>query len=566
MSGMGSVEPSRLVPLVALALLTSGAPMVAGAARERPNVVIIVTDDQTPDTLAVMPQTLGLLAAQGTTFTDAVSVFPLCAPSRATLLTARYARRHGVRSNVAPPGGFERLAGIDTLPVLLQRAGYTTAHVGKYVNEYGMRDPVAIPPGYDAWFALIDPSTYRMYDYLVNDGGIVRRFTNGPAAYQTDVLADRAVALIRAMAEAPRPFYLQVAPLAPHQEIRPVEGVPLALPPRAALRHAGLFDSVPLPESPAFNELDVTDKPAGLRARPRLDAGELADITALYRGRLASLRAVDDLVARIVSALDETGELARTLIVFTSDNGMLLGDHRLVGKLEHYAPSLGIPLIIRGPGFRAGETRSYLVSNVDVATTFATMAGARSIRDADGRRLDAIARRRSCVPPSAVVLEGHPVLPDGTDPQMTQQGIRTARYRYTEHASGERELYDLGRDPFELESVHDDPAYQGAREALARLLDRLRVCEGPTCRERPRIRVSVSVGPTGARRARVRGPDLGLVESTTFSVRGEARGTTDAPPHRLVLPRTAGHEIAALARLVDGRELTLVPGGRECWQ
>jgi N-acetylglucosamine-6-sulfatase len=416
-----------------LALLIALLAWPATPALARPNVVVIETDDQTVADLAAMPLTRELIGDAGTTFASSFVSLSLCCPSRATLLTGQYAHNHGVLSIGPPWGGFYRLRGAETLPVWLQRAGYATGVIGKYLNGYGSRDPLEIPPGWTEFQALESRSTYRFYDYALNDSGTLRRYGDGVADYQTDVLTARSVGFIRRRAPAAQPFFLWTAYVSPHTG-RPQDfGDPFdtAVP---AARHREAFAGALLPASPAFDEADVRDKPPAVRRRPRLHAGALTRIAETTRQRRASLMAVDEGVARIVGALREAGELRDTLVIFTSDNGWMSGEHRIPGgKVLPYEPSIRVPLLIRGPGFAAGTTSRRLVWNGDLAPTILAAAGARATLALDGRSLLAPGRRR------ALLLEGPPGRRTNGLPLFT--GIRTPRYKYVEYLGGARELY-----------------------------------------------------------------------------------------------------------------------------
>src|SRR5687768_6074298 len=177
------MRPVLLSLLLALAL--------AAPATATPNVVIVQTDDQTLESMRVMDRTRALIGDQGTTFDNAFVSLSLCCPSRASLLTGRYAHNHGVLDIHPPWGGFERLDGRETLAVWLQRAGYATVLLGKYLNRYGRRDPAEVPPGWTEWHGLVDPSTNSYYRYVFNDDGVLRRYGSSAADYQTDVITDR---------------------------------------------------------------------------------------------------------------------------------------------------------------------------------------------------------------------------------------------------------------------------------------------------------------------------------------------------------------------------------------
>ncbi len=449
-------------------------PAAAPALKTRPNILVIMTDDQKVEDMRVLSRTRALLAARGTSFANSFVAYPLCCPSRATFLTGQYAHNHGVLANGGPNGGYQRLDHSNTLPVWLQQAGYYTAHVGKYLNNYGVTSPEA-PPGWTRWFGLIDPSTYMLYGYKVSDDGVAVSYGEAPADYQTDVLADEADSLLRSRAGSGQPFFVTVAPVAPHLER--IDGV--QVPPRPAPRHRGRFANEPLPARPSFSEADVRDKPAHIRRLPQLSSAKTARQTEIHRGRLASLLAVDDLVERLVDALADTGQLESTVIIFTSDNGFLLGEHRVPDqKYYPYEESIRVPLIIRGGGFPAGATAAQPVSNVDLAPTIVALTGARAGRVMDGRPLLPLALDPGQGKDRTLLIEG--VGTGRTKPSY--QAVRDPRWLYVEHSTGDRELYDLQKDPFQLTSRHAGAGAAPVRKDLARRLTRLRACSGSSCR------------------------------------------------------------------------------------
>jgi N-acetylglucosamine-6-sulfatase len=362
-------------------VLGAGVAGSAGAgstqAPARPNVLVIMTDDQTVESVRVMANVRALLAAQGTTFENSFASFPLCCPSRATFLTGQYAHNHAVMGNAAPAGGYEKLDHTNTLPVWLQRAGYRTVHIGKYLNGYGRRSATEVPPGWTEWYGSVDPSTYQFYNYTLNENGRTVRYGADPASYQADVYTRKAVDAVRRLAPG-GPFFLNVAYLAPHSGGPRESDDPANLAtPVPAPRHRNRFAAEPLPVTPAFNEADVSDKPRGIRNRSVIGPGRVAAITEEYRQRLESLLAVDEGVAEVVAALRATGELDNTLIVFTSDNGFFHGEHRVrTGKVLHYEPSTRVPLILRGPGIPRAAVRRQLVANIDLAPTIVSAARA----------------------------------------------------------------------------------------------------------------------------------------------------------------------------------------------
>jgi N-acetylglucosamine-6-sulfatase len=440
--------------------------------------VVVETDDQSATDLAAMPRTRALIAGEGVEFTEPVVSLSECCPSRATFLTGQYAHNHGVRSTRPPFGGFARLDGSETLPVWLRRAGYATGLVGKYLNGYGTGDPLLVPPGWTDFEGLLGRLTYQFYGYTMNVGGRLE----SPSGYQSDEITERSLAFIRRRAAGQAPFFLWTNYVAPHtgqpRDLFDPTHVDSAVP---AARHSGAFLGAPLPRPPSFDEADVSDKPPAIRRRPPLKQWRIAALTEIHRQRLASLLAVDEGVARIVAALRATGELDDTLLIFTSDNGFMAGQHRVPkGKVLPYEPSIRVPLLMRGPGIPHGERRRQLVWNGDLAPTILDAAGASAPFALDGRSLLPFARSARARDPRAVLLEGPPKPRTNGMPRFT--GLRTAGHKYVEHVLGAVELYDLGRDPDELDNLARSPAQRGLERRLARRLDRLRSCAGAGCR------------------------------------------------------------------------------------
>ena len=431
-----------------------------------PNVVVIETDDQRATDMVAMPRTNALIGDQGVKFANSFVSHSECCPSRATFLTGQYAHNHGVRSTVPPFGGLKRLDGSETLAVWLRRAGYSTGIAGKYLNGYGGR---AVPPGWTDFEGLLGRFTYRFYDYTLNANGAIE----SPAGYQTDDITDRSLAFIRPRSE---PFFLWVNYVAPHiglpHDLADPRVVSTTVP---AVRHAGAFLGAPLPRSPSFDEADVSDKPPHIRRRQPIRPWRIRALAEAHRQRLASLLAVDEGVGRIVDALRATGELDDTLLIFTSDNGFLLGEHRVAkGKVLPYEPSIRVPLLMRGPGLPPGTRRDELVWNGDLAPTILDAAGASAPFPLDGASL------LRPLPDRAILLEGPPE--PGTNGMPLFTGIRTERWKYVEYVWGMAELYDLRDDPDELENLARSRGLRGVRARLKRALEQLRTCAGAGCR------------------------------------------------------------------------------------
>jgi arylsulfatase A-like enzyme len=442
----------------------------AAADDDRPNIILILSDDEDIRIHKYMPKTKALIEDQGISFDNYFVTYSFCCPSRATILRGQYSHNHRIQGNVLPSGGAHkfRILGHDqsTVATWLQAAGYHTGLFGKYMNEYEPEEQTYIPPGWDEWYA----AGHDYYDYVLNENGRHVSYGHGPEDYLTDVLSRHTVAALRRVAKTGKPFFFYVAPYAPHG------------PATAAPRHAHLFTDTPYPRPRSFDEADVSDKPSLIRDLPRLDAEKIAWIRDQYRARLRSLQAVDDLVGNIVATLKETDALDNTYIIYTSDNGWHMGEHRQwFGKTTAYEEDIRVPFVMRGPGVPKGVRLAPFVVNNDLAPTFAALAGA--------------------IPPSFV--DGRSFLPLFDDPKQPWrqsfaierrqresfelvgpanfQALRTADWTYVEYANGERELYDLRADPDQLANLAGtaDSALLGH---LSSRLAELANCAGIYCR------------------------------------------------------------------------------------
>lgn len=448
-----------------------------------PNIVVIMTDDQ-DDTgsMSAMPKTKSLLADQGVTFTNSFVDFPLCCPSRTSFLTGQAAHNHGVLENSGPNGGYEKLMPTEnnTLPVWLQQAGYVTGLVGRYLNGYGKGNvaPEHVPPGWNTWNALTGPSAFGYYNYTINENGGLNTYGTNPSDYQTDVLAQKAEDFINNQQDSTQSFFLWLTPLAPHLTAYPT----LQLGPDPAPRHDGTFFNLSLPQPANFNEQDVSDKPSFIQSSPLLDEVKIGYLTYHFQKRRESLLAVDDMVEKVVNALATSGKLDNTIIVFTSDNGFMRGEHRLEGKKLVYEESVRVPLIIRGPGIGANQTRDQLVNNLDLAATIVDSANATAGRTLDGHSLKNLFASNNTSWRSALLLQGN-----NGGVSQPYKAVRTVDSLYAEHtisgatASIEKEFYDIVNDPFQLTSLHKNFNYSGQMSSLQALLNKLKTCSGQTC-------------------------------------------------------------------------------------
>lgn len=511
----GSNKPPRTVepPEPTLSAPTKFVPRV-----KKPNVLVIETDDMRMDELRFMPNVRKLIARRGLAFENSFAPYPLCCPSRASFLTGQYAHNHGVLST-SSPFGFQSFDDRRTLGTVLQGAGYQTALIGKYLNGYARQHQFGssassrryVPPGWNQWLAGSDHlyplgsplhgGTYNYFSMTQVDNGTV---TPHRGRYSSDVTAEQTRATLTQFGSAKKPWFIWWTPTAPHfgnpheaDDPRPLRDTAGHLerwetPGRPAWVK-GHFDrqiTHPLGQPPVGPaEADISDKPKFMRSRPEMDAAEKAALTEVSRQRAESLFALDRQVAVTLKKLQSTGQYKNTVVAFTSDNGYFLGEHRKrQGKILSHEPSLRVPFLIAGPGIRHGR-RYDPVTTVDMAPTFAAYAGLKGMPGADGRSMLPIIYGSDRGWEAPVVTEGtmtdRGYLGNHTQPgfisALNTRGIRTARYKYTKYSSGESELYDLAKDPLELDGKQDDPAYAAVKKKLDALWFAYYDCKGTVC-------------------------------------------------------------------------------------
>jgi N-acetylglucosamine-6-sulfatase len=490
-------QGGAIVLSVALALAAAPA-AAADTAAMRPNVVVLMVDDldvvsfQAARRAGFLPH-LDRLFDLGTTFRESFVVESLCCPSRATYLTGLYPHNHGVIRNEGPYGGFPafmREFAENNLAAWVQASGYHTAYVGKYLNGYV--NWKLVPPGWEEWRALLDPTTYCMYGFLMSHDGALAGYGRHPERdYQTDVLAGLTEELIRARKARGevRPLFLSIGTSAPHSEWGCYDGI------RPAPRHAH-SRALAMARPPSFNEADMSDKPTWMRELPLVDEGAMA---RLYNERLVALRAVDDLFGRTVRALEQAGELGRTAFLFTSDNGYLLGRHRYEAKALLYEESIRVPLLLRVPGRTGPTATDDIALNTDLAPTIAALTGAPAGLTVDGRSLLAVLDGEAATWRRRFLVEFPPqppwAWPDRPPGVPSYFAVRTgpdgslSDLMYAETLAGDgttvtdRELYDLAprADPYQVDSRHADLAYLFKRLRLKNHLDALKTCGAGAC-------------------------------------------------------------------------------------
>ncbi|MFM8561337.1 MAG: sulfatase [Solirubrobacterales bacterium] len=540
----------RIAPLALLACLAVTAIAVAPAqARQagkgkQPNIVVIMTDDQALTDVAQLPNVKKLIAAQGTSFSQAVDSFPLCCPARATFITGQYAHNHKVVGNFHPYGWYGMEDRGNILPAWLQKAGYRTGMIGKWLNGYGAQTQDVKgekPKGFDIWRGLLDVSAYDYYNFVMSIDGKTNRYwgdkefarklvkfgniqtipkdepvygkviqrlvelfgpppygpgdwgTEKEKDYTVDVTGDVFNGLVAAEKSQKKPFFLWWSPAAPHRE--DVATTIMRRPgadPRPPKRYIKRSKSFKLPQGmPSFNQDQASFSKLPPNMTDHLKPLTQADIDQLqldYEGRIGSLLAVDDHVKKIVSTLRKTGQYKNTMIVFTSDNGWLQGQHRVPGdKFLPYEESVKVPFIIAGPGVPRGKTVDGQVSNVDFAATILDAAGATAGRVQDGVSLIPVANNPAKRPDRAILLEApEPLFASASVPSnkwdKAYRGVRTGDWKYVIYRdSGAEELYDLKADPYEVNNLAGEPAYAAVKARMIAKLEQLRECSGSAC-------------------------------------------------------------------------------------
>jgi arylsulfatase A-like enzyme len=513
-----------------------------GVGGMRSDIMVLMVDDldvATFDTaldLGLLPTIDAEMVQGGMRFDESFVTDALCCPSRATFMTGQYPHNHGVRrGQFAADGSFAAFDDSRTLATALNAAGYRTGLVGKFLNGYGHATPRNhpecsspecrmryVPAGWSDWHGTPDygelngspgyAGTYCMYNYTVNDNGSLVSYGTGNADYQTDVLAQRAGAIIDDVAQGGAPLFLVASPLAPHYELCLPLPNPFAYDVRPAPRHAGsLPPYVNLDVSkPSFNEADVSDKPAWFADHyASIDSEQLATLNRQFRHRLEALRGVDDLFATLRQRLLAAGRWENAYVIFTSDNGWLYGEHRVPGKVMAWEESIRVPLLLRGPGVPAGVRRDALVLNNDLAPTIIELAGATAELPPDGRSLVPLIAQD--LPPAwrrRFLIEHFRDAPPAPVDYLDFLGVRTAAGDFGD--SGLRTLidwrvdwlldqtpagiehYDLAVDPFQVDSIDTADGAQAAQLAALRAgLALLRECGRPgrvPCLDAERVR------------------------------------------------------------------------------
>jgi arylsulfatase A-like enzyme len=448
----------------------------AGQARlddPRPNIIFILTDDQPYETVQFMPTVRDVLIKNGVNFENGFITTPLCCPSRASILTGRYARNHEVYTDRMPLGGAQKFDDKSTIATWLQDADYRTGYYGKYLNDYDALTPVGyVPPGWDEWGVFVgrnltdddEGSTSYYSDYSVSENGKIVEYSGDQAVFGADLITRKAVDFIAASRD--EPFFLYASYYNPHS------------PYQWADRHDKQFranSALPAPQpyrSPNFMEADVNDKPKFLQ---ELNPISVEKIDISYKQILRSLLSVDDGVASMLNALDKTDLKRKTVIVYLTDNGLTVGDHRLgLTKNCAYEACIRTPFIVYAPEIFPARSDSHLVANIDLAPTFAELAGATAPSTVDGLSLLPLLKNPNAAWRDAILIEHWPT-EAGIGSKIPEfYAVRTADWKYVEYSTGEKELYDLQHDPYELNNLAGQPQSAQTEAELKIKLDELK--------------------------------------------------------------------------------------------
>ena len=506
----------------------------------RPNVVLIMLDDMRDDDLEHMPLTRSMIGGQGVQFVNSLAPYPLCCPARASVLTGQYAHNHKVWSHRAP-WGFGSFDDRSTLATWLQGAGYHTTYIGKYLNGYGPQPPYGqtsgtstlyVPPGWSDWRASIDGGlapdhpanggTYRYMDTTLSDNG--RGFIGNQGRYQTKVYGALSEKVVTERAASPQPFFFNVSYAAPHHgsPTDPDDPQPVLTDagslqefktPMVPSASRGIFDDV-ITEAPGASWFDhpaaPRDRPDYLADLTPMNDGEKAALLEVTRQRAEALSIVDQAVADTIAALEGTGELEDTMVLFTSDNGFFLGEQGIrTGKTLPHEPSIHTPLLVRGPGIPAGEIRYDPFLSIDFAPTIADFTGVTPGAPVDGKSMLPVARDGDTGWKRAVLTETGPrrtvrETDESGEPLSTEDpgeadvryaiGVRSDRYLYVHLANGDEELYDMAVDPSQYDNLVRSEQHARVLELMRRQLQVIRACDEQECRSQLPHRLAAGPG------------------------------------------------------------------------
>lgn len=418
----------------------------------RPNIIFILTDDYASNLVDFMPN-LKAMQREGVTFSHYYVSNSLCCPSRSSIFTGKLPHNNGVQTNTQPNGGYEAYISRGNAPasfsVALQQAGYQTAMMGKFLNGYLPRQHPPVT-GWSDWF--VAGGGYRNFDYDINCNGQILHYGHAPQDYLTDVMAGRADSLVRAWKD--QPFFIEISTFTPHAPFMP------------APRHENLFSNEKAPRTPAFNKQADSTAPGWLRILQPLGSKKINKIDNIFRNRLRCIMSIDEMLGRLRKTLNETGCSNRTYIFFSSDNGYHLGDYSMLqGKQTAFDIDIRVPLIACGPAVARGALQQAIVSNIDLAPTFAALAGVPLTSESDGKEIQQLLREGKTEKIDwrhFAIIEHRRVNYNINDPdrQEAEDGklpsytaLRFQDLLYVEYETGEISCYDTRNDPYELKNI-----------------------------------------------------------------------------------------------------------------
>jgi arylsulfatase A-like enzyme len=442
-------------------------------------MVFVLANDLAWNLVPFMPNVMRM-QQEGVTFINHFVTDPSCCANRASILTGQYPHDHGVFGATRAAGGYQsfttRRNDAATFAVALEAAGYRTALMGQYLHGY---QPTRHPPahGWTSWAVV--GNAYRGFGYALNHDGRILRFGDRAEDYLTDVLGRLATRFIRDAGKAP--FLLTVATMAPHAPYTP------------APRDTAKLPDAKAPRTPAFDAASDERAPSWLGSQTALTPEDIEAIDRDFRKRAQAALAIDALVGELRTAVEASGEADNTWFFFSSDSGFHMGEHRLLpGKMTAFDTDIRVPLIVAGPGVAAGATVDDIVASVDLAPTFAAIAGVAPPKGVDGASLLPFLRGEKVSDwRSAALIEHRGPISDATDPDLpaersgnpiTYQALRAKAWLYVEYADGDKVFHDLAKDPHELANTYDSLS-AASKKALRDALGAARFChDAKKCR------------------------------------------------------------------------------------
>jgi arylsulfatase A-like enzyme len=471
--GCSSSSPAQKATATAVATMSPtifDVPVTQGVSAQRlkdtrPNIIFILTDDQPYYSLDYMPTVKNELLPKSVNFTNGFVTTPLCCPSRASILTGEYAHNHKVYTDEWPMGGALKFDDSSTIATWLKTAGYTTALYGKYLNEYNSLTPAGrVPPGWDDWKVFLgrEPISGYYFNFSLSENGKEVDYPKNASNFSADVLTRASLDFINRSKDTP--FFLSLDYYNPHSNYL------------SAVRHKDTFRSNSgwdwSPHRPPnFLEADVSGKPAYIQnmVPTPADVIDTAD-----KQIMRSLLAVDDGVASILNLLDKTGLSKNTIIVYLTDNGMTMGEHRLgVDKDCPYEECLRVPFIVYAPWLYAPRTDTSMVANIDLAPTFADWAGAKCPDSVDGKSLVPLLQNASLPLHEDLLFEHWPNFTGVGSLIPEWHAVRTTEWKYVEYITGECELYNIKDDRYELKNLCNKSDYAKTQADLKQRLHTL---------------------------------------------------------------------------------------------